>query len=167
MHDIYGISCMPWKQNTKNTFEQPNPKFQHYSINRGSVRGFPGGSVVDSMLPMQGVVGVTPGWGRFCVLCGLKRERERKRFVPYSNIFSESFVYQVSPTNVSWNPTQVTFYFLFSLLLSCCVQCLFSCVQLFVISWTVAFQAPLFMGFSRQEYWNELSCSPPFSLRSL
>ena len=57
--------------------------------------------MVDSMLPMQGVVGVTPGWGRFCVLCGYIRERERKRFVPYSNIFSESFVYQVSPTNVS------------------------------------------------------------------
>ena len=29
-------------------------------------------------------------------------------------------------------------------------------VQLFVTPWTVARQAPLSMGFSRQEYWSEL-----------
>ena len=29
-------------------------------------------------------------------------------------------------------------------------------VQLFVIPWTVAYQAPLSMGFSRQEYWSGL-----------
>ena len=37
-------------------------------------------------------------------------------------------------------------------------------VQLFVTPWTTAHQAPLSMGFSRQEYWNELpfpSPSPP------
>ena len=34
----------------------------------------------------------------------------------------------------------------------------FSCIQLFATTWTVARQAPLSMGFSRQEYWNE----PPF-----
>ena len=33
---------------------------------------------------------------------------------------------------------------------------LFSRVQLFVTLWTVAHQAPLSMGFSRQEYWTEL-----------
>ena len=27
-------------------------------------------------------------------------------------------------------------------------------VRLFVIPWTVAYQAPLSMGFSRQEYWS-------------
>ena len=31
---------------------------------------------------------------------------------------------------------------------------LFSHVQLFVTPWTVAHQAPLSMGFSRQEYWS-------------
>ena len=30
----------------------------------------------------------------------------------------------------------------------------------FVTPWTVAFQAPLSMGFSRQEYWSGLSCPP-------
>ena len=34
-----------------------------------------------------------------------------------------------------------------------CVQALF-CVQLFATPWTVAHQAPLFMVFSRQEYWS-------------
>ena len=33
-------------------------------------------------------------------------------------------------------------------------------VQLFVTPWTVAHQAPLSMGFSRQEYWSELPCRP-------
>ena len=37
----------------------------------------------------------------------------------------------------------------------------FSCVKLCVTPWTVACQAPLFMGFSRQEYWNGLPCLPP------
>ena len=31
-----------------------------------------------------------------------------------------------------------------------------SCVRLFVTLWTVAHQAPLSMGFSRQEYWSWL-----------
>ena len=38
---------------------------------------------------------------------------------------------------------------------------LFSRVQLFVTPWTVALQAPLSMGFSRQEYWSGLPCPPP------
>ena len=36
-----------------------------------------------------------------------------------------------------------------------CAQWL-SCVQLLVTPWTLAHQAPLFMGFSRQEYWGML-----------
>ena len=35
-----------------------------------------------------------------------------------------------------------------------------SVVQLFVIAWTVACQAPLTMEFSRQEYWSGLPCPP-------
>ena len=37
-------------------------------------------------------------------------------------------------------------------------------VQCFVTLWTVAHQAPLSIGFSRQEYWRELSCPPPGDL---
>ena len=35
----------------------------------------------------------------------------------------------------------------------------FSHVRLFVTLWTVAHQAPLSMGFSRQEYWSGLPLS--------
>ena len=44
---------------------------------------------------------------------------------------------------------------------SLCVLSCFSCVQLFATLWTVARQAPLSMGCSRQEYWSGLSCPPP------
>ena len=37
-----------------------------------------------------------------------------------------------------------------------CVLSCFSCVQLFTTLWTIACQAPLSMGFSRQEYWSGL-----------
>ena len=37
----------------------------------------------------------------------------------------------------------------------------FSCVRLFAILQTVACQAPLFMGFSRQEYWSGLPFPSP------
>ena len=39
---------------------------------------------------------------------------------------------------------------------------LLSCVRLFSTPWTVAYQAPLSMGFSRQEYWSGVQLpSPP------
>ena len=39
-----------------------------------------------------------------------------------------------------------------------------SCVRLFATPWTAARQAPLSMGFSRQEYWSGLPCPPPGDL---
>ena len=41
---------------------------------------------------------------------------------------------------------------------------LLSHVHLFTVPWTVARQDPLSMGFSRQEYWSRLPCSPPGDL---
>ena len=41
-----------------------------------------------------------------------------------------------------------------------CVPSLFNHVQIFATSWTVASQAPLFLRFSRQEYWSGLPCPP-------
>ena len=38
--------------------------------------------------------------------------------------------------------------------------CMHNRVQLFATPWTVAHQAPLPMGFSRQEYWSRLPFSP-------
>ena len=42
--------------------------------------------------------------------------------------------------------------------------CVLSCVRLFAIPWTVAHQAPLSMGYSRQEHWSGLSFPPPGDL---
>ena len=39
-----------------------------------------------------------------------------------------------------------------------------SCVRLFVTPWTIARQAPLSMGFFRQEYWSELPFPSPGDL---
>ena len=38
---------------------------------------------------------------------------------------------------------------------------LLSCVRLFATPWTAAHQAPLSMGFSRQEYWSGLALPSP------
>ena len=39
-----------------------------------------------------------------------------------------------------------------------------SCVRLFTTPWTVAHQAPVFMRFSRQEYWSVLPLPSPLPL---
>ena len=44
-----------------------------------------------------------------------------------------------------------------------CASC-FSHVRLFETLWIIAYQAPLSMGFSRQECWSGLSCPPPGDL---
>ena len=52
----------------------------------------------------------------------------------------------------------------------CVCMCLYACVctlshvWFFVNPWAVACQAPLSMGFSRQEYWNRLLFPPPGDL---
>ena len=43
-------------------------------------------------------------------------------------------------------------------------MCVVSHVRLFVTPWTVAYQAPLSLRFSRQEYWSELLFPPPLDL---
>ena len=45
-----------------------------------------------------------------------------------------------------------------------CVLSHLGCIQLFATLWTVASQAPLSMGFSRQQHWNWLLCPPPGDL---
>ena len=45
-----------------------------------------------------------------------------------------------------------------------CMPSCFSCVQLFATPWTAAYQAPLSMGFSRQEYWSVLPFPSPEDL---
>ena len=45
-----------------------------------------------------------------------------------------------------------------------CVHALTPVVSDSAILWTIACQAPLSMGFSRQEYWSGLPCPPPGDL---
>ena len=45
-----------------------------------------------------------------------------------------------------------------------CMLSHFSHIQLFATLWTTACQAPLSLGFSRQEYRSGLSCPPPGDL---
>ena len=45
-----------------------------------------------------------------------------------------------------------------------CMFSHFTHVQLFETLWTVALQALLSMGFSRQEHWSGLPCPPPGDL---
>ena len=48
-----------------------------------------------------------------------------------------------------------------------CMLSQFSCGQLFVTLWTVAWRALLSMGFSRQEHWSGLPWPPPGDLPDL
>ena len=45
-----------------------------------------------------------------------------------------------------------------------CMLSRLSCIQLFATLWTIALQAPLSMGFSRQEDWSGLPRPPPGDL---
>ena len=51
-------------------------------------------------------------------------------------------------------------YFVFPLQTHVCVLSHISYVRLFANLWTVAYEAPLSMGFSRQEHWSRSSFSP-------
>ena len=50
------------------------------------------------------------------------------------------------------------------LLRLCAALSCFSRVQLFATPWTTTRQAPLFMGFSQQQYWSGVPCPPPEDL---
>ena len=65
-------------------------------------------------------------------------------------------VYEVLAPRPGIKPTP---FVLEVLTLPVCMLCL-----VFLTSWIVACQAPLSMGFSRQEYWSGLPCLPPGDL---
>ena len=65
------------------------------------------------------------------------------------------------PMKTSWN---VLPWLRRPKLLEECVLSHFSHVWIFETLWTVARQAPLSMGFSRQEHWSGLPCPPPGDL---
>ena len=68
------------------------------------------------------------------------------------------------------NSSKIDYQKVFSIFVSRVILCricevkLLSCVQLFMTPWTVAYQAPQSVGFSRQEYWSELPFPSPEDL---
>ena len=77
--------------------------------------------------------------------------------------FPEMYLYHVLGLSYQFYKRYALFFsFCFIvLLLTACMPTQFSCVRLFVTMWTVARQAPLSMGFSRQEHWSGLPCPSP------
>ena len=78
-------------------------------------------------------------------------------YFKYSSVHMEIFFnlkIQVIRNSTLWKPTD-------HVISRACVLSCFSHVQLFAALWIVAHQAPLSMGFSRQEYWSRLLCPPP------
>ena len=75
------------------------------------------------------------------------REEKRYRTLGTQNIATEKKVLQWAEAKVSSKGCECV-------CVCVCVCELFSHVQLFVIPWSVACQAPLSMGFSRQKYWS-------------
>ena len=80
---------------------------------------------------------------------------------PGSTIYLFPVLYNDTTTYWVLSVCQVINHSSVSISLSACVLIHLSCVQLFATLWTVAFQAPLSMGFSRQEYWSGYPCPPP------
>ena len=85
-------------------------------------------------------------WVTSLAICGKKTAKGRKVSVEVITHFSKFGAIDSLPMNRACKP-------------SC-----FSCVWLFETQRTVAHQAPLSMGFSRQEYWNGLQFPTPGDL---
>ena len=102
------------------------------------------------------VVGQSPGRiQRFVTL----RTAECQVSLSLTGRFSPDF-WSVASLKLFSNHRLIIFSFVN---VSCMLICL-SHVRLFVTPWTVALQAPLSMGFSRQEYRGGLPCPPPGDL---
>ena len=113
-------------------------------------------SLLQGIFPAQGS---NPGllhcrWTLYC----LSHQGSTKIVYPGVGLFSSSFLtlHLASPVNYT-----LKCYVPFQSLL---MLSHFSRVQLFATAWTVALQAPLSIGFSRQEHWRGLPFPSPGDL---
>ena len=88
-----------------------------------------------------------------CVLVSIVQQNESAIHIPISPLFWTAIPFR-SPQCIKYK----------SIACYICVLSHFSCVRLCTTPRTVARQASLFMGFSRQEYWSGLPCPPPGDL---
>ena len=79
----------------------------------------------------------------------------KRRVTQIKVLFHSLYTHQHFSHN-TWHLPHIT---ILGQVLSC-----FSHVRLCATPWTISRQAPLSMGFSRQEYWSGLPCSPPGDL---
>ena len=126
---------------------------------------------IDCSLPGSSVHGIFQArvleWVAISFSRGSSQPRDRTQV---SYIVGRRFT--VWATSVRWGKCRGSLWGLrwslqcsavFLLLVYVCA-CMLNHVWLFVIPWTIACQAPLSMGFSRQEYWSGFSCPPPWDL---
>ena len=73
---------------------------------------------------------------------------------------SIQFIYAFYPQNFQFSLDFLSFPSSWVCVCVCVCVCALSHAQLFATLWTVAHQAPLSIGFTRQEYWSGLP-SPP------
>ena len=92
-----------------------------------------------------------------CIKVGAKSQHQRDKTIPSLN---SAFFHQVSSEKCLylWR-CEVYFLFVNTISISSCVLSSFSCVWLYI-----AHQAPLSMGFSRQEHWSGMPCPSPGDL---
>ena len=96
-----------------------------------------------------------------CIPLRKQKSKKKKKgyFQTFDSMFliSWNFIFKIS---LRFNPYR---FYLMSLLRVCVLRRV-SCVRLSATHWTIAHQAPLSTGFTRQEYWNGLPCPPPGDL---
>ena len=95
--------------------------------------------------------------------------RQREKHVLMSGVYRACMkvlvrIYSQGIILVSFSVLCVCVYVCVCTHLNLCCAYSLSRVRLFATTWTVARQAPLFMGSSRQEYWSGLPCPPPEDL---
>ena len=104
-------------------------------------------------------------WGSLLLLTN--DVKQLANAIGHLNIFSRKMSVQVLCPLLHKNNNLKIFYWMawcFCIMWRLCCAELLSSVKLFATLWTVARQAPLSMGFSRQEYWSGLPCPPPGDL---
>ena len=113
-------------------------------------RGFPGGSTGKESACNAGDPGLIPGSGR---------SPGEGKGNPLQDSGLENSLNQIVH-GVAKSGMWLSNFYVLHIWVLCCAQSLQSC-QLFATPWTVAHQAPLFMEFSRQEYWSGLPLPTP------
>ena len=106
-------------------------------------------------LPTKGSVAFNQGTGT--IIRGPQETTRISSFCLLISLLPSSFLPIFLSFSLSWQKEKLAWLIL-------CLLSHFSRGQPFATLWTVACQAPLSMGLSRQEYWSGLPCPPPGDL---